>query len=281
MNASRKSIEHHDPANAHDEDSAGLGREIASRLAELEAALDRAPLDSSSIRGRVAEIRALLEEQARSRDELASLTDFLQTRNEREKAALSRELHDSLGGILTPAKMDVAWLEERLAEDPQYGARIRRLSSLIDQGIDLKRRIIEALRPSLLDHLGLASALQWYVDETCRTHQLDGEVHIAENIGRFTPDLEIALYRLVQDCLANTVRHAQAKRFDLTLHRTAEGLHLELEDDGVGIGDFDAARHRSHGLANMMHRVRSVHGTFDLESRPGAGTRIVVFVPVQ
>jgi signal transduction histidine kinase len=106
-------------------------------------------------------------------------------------------------------------------------------------------------------------------------------VQIAENIGRFTPDLEIALYRLVQDCLANTVRHAKAKRFELALHRTDEGLHLEIMDDGVGIGDLRKAKGRSHGLANMIHRVRSVHGTFDLESRPGAGTRIVVFVPVR
>ena len=280
MNASRPPIAPQ-TAHAQDADLAGLGREIASRLAELEAALERAPLDATAIRGRVAEIRALVERQSRSQHELTSLTDFLQTRNEREKAALSRELHDSLGGILTPAKMDVAWLEERLADDAQYGARVRRLSSLIDQGIDLKRRIIEALRPSLLDHLGLASALQWYVDETCRTHQLTGEVHISEDIGRFTPDLEIALYRLVQDCLANTVRHAKARRFDLTLNRTPEGLHLEVEDDGIGIGDFGQARNRSHGLANMMHRVRSVNGTFELESSPGSGTRIVVFVPIQ
>jgi signal transduction histidine kinase len=279
VNASRQANPSPETAFQHDADFAGLGREIAVRLAELEAALDQAPLDADAIRHRVAEIRALLTQQADSREELASLTDFLQTRNEREKAALSRELHDSLGGILTPAKMDVAWLEERLADDPQYGARVRRLSSLIDQGIDLKRRIIEALRPSLLDHLGLASALQWYVDETCRQHQLECDVHIAEDIGRFTPDLEIALYRLVQDCLANTVRHAKAKCFDLTLHRTPEGLHLELADDGVGIDDLRKAKGLSHGLANMMHRVRSVHGTFQVESGPGAGTRITVFVP--
>jgi signal transduction histidine kinase len=280
VNASRQTIPPPETARKLDADFAGLGREIATRLADLESAHERSPLDAAALRSRVSELRALLDQQSSARDELASLTDFLQTRNEREKAALSRELHDALGGILTPAKMDVAWLEERLADDPQYGARVRRLSALIDQGIDLKRRIIEALRPSLLDHLGLASALQWYVDETCRNHQLACDVHIAEEIGRFTPDLEIALYRLVQDCLLNTVRHAKARRFELTLHRTAEGLHLEIADDGVGIDDLDKARGHSHGLANMMHRVRSVHGTFTLDSAPGRGTRILVFVPV-
>jgi len=256
-----------------------LARQIAARVGELESLLERVPLDAATVRSHVAEIRALLARQADARDELAALTDFLQTRNEREKASLARELHDQLGGILTPAKMDVAWLEDRLADDAQYGARVRRLSSLIDQGIDLKRRIIETLRPSLLDHLGIASALQWYVDETCRQHQIDCEVHIDEDVGRFTPDLEIAIYRLVQDCLANTVKHARAKRFELSLQRTGEGLHLEAADDGVGIEDVRKAQGVSYGLANMAHRVRSVRGTFDLQSQPGEGTRVVIFIP--
>lgn len=280
MNASRQAIR---PPGASaiptEADAAALARQIAARVAELEAMVERPDVEASAVRARVAEIRALLAQQTDARDELASLTDFLQTRNEREKAALARELHDQLGGILTPAKMDVAWLEERLADDAQYGARVRRLSALIDQGIDLKRRIIETLRPSLLDHLGIASALQWYVDETCRQHHLDSEVHIDEDVGRFTPDLEIALYRLVQDCLANTVKHARAKRFELALHRTGEGLHLEVADDGVGIADLRKAQAVSHGLANMAHRVRSVRGTFELQSQPGQGTRIVIFIP--
>lgn len=281
MNASRQVIRPTGTLSGEEHQSfATLSREITARLAALEDALDRSPLDANALRHRVEEVRALLAQQAEGAGELASLTDFLQRRHEREKGALARELHDSLGGILTPAKMDVAWLEERLADDPQYGARVRRLSALIDEGIDLKRRIIEALRPSLLDHLGLASALQWYVDETCRQSQLESQVNIAEDVGRFSPDLEIALYRLVQDCLANTVKHAQAKCFELDLHRVPEGLCLEVADDGVGIGDVRKAKSMSHGLANMMHRVRAVNGTFDIDSAPGNGTRILVFVPL-
>ena len=79
--------------------------------------------------------------------ELASLSAFLQTHSEREKGALARELHDELGGILTPAKMDLAWLQARLGSQPEYAERVARLSKLIDQGIDLKRRIIERRGP--------------------------------------------------------------------------------------------------------------------------------------
>jgi signal transduction histidine kinase len=214
-------------------------------------------------------------------EELSSLSAFLQTHSEREKASLARELHDALGGILTPVKMDLAWLETRLGADPQYGERIRRLSALIDQGIDFKRKIIETLRPSLLDHLGLASALSWYVDEACRDARIECRLKISERLERLPPDLEIALYRLVQESVTNIVKHSQAKHLDLALERTDSGLRLVVADDGVGIADLENAKRSSHGFAGMMHRVRAVAGTFKLKSRPGEGTRIEVFVPLQ
>jgi len=212
--------------------------------------------------------------------ELSSLSAFLQTNSEREKAALARELHDELGGILTPAKMDLAWLQGRLGADPEYGERMNRLAKLIDQGIDLKRRIIENLRPSLLDHLGLASALQWYVDEACKAANLECNIRVSDNLERLPADLEIALYRLVQESVTNIVKHARAKKMDLNVERTAKGLRVVIVDDGVGIADLETAKKLSHGLAGMSHRIRSVHGTFDIRSHPGHGTRIDVFVPL-
>jgi len=158
---------------------------------------------------------------------------------------------------------------------------MNRLSKLIDQGIDLKRRIIENLRPSLLDHLGLASALQWYVDEACKAANLECNLRIADGLERMPGDLEIALYRIVQESVTNIVKHARAKRIDLSVERTSKGLRVEIVDDGIGIADLEMAKKLSHGLAGMSHRVRSVHGTFDIRSRPGHGTRIDVFVPLE
>lgn len=210
---------------------------------------------------------------------LASLSNFLQTRTEREKAALARELHDSLGGLLTPAKMDLAWLEARLGQDPQYAPRLKRLSDLIDEGIDLKRRIIEALRPSLLDHLGLASALQWHVEDACRAAKVDCRLKIDPRVGRLSPDLEIILYRLAQELVSNVVRHSRGKALELGLALAEGGLRLVVSDDGIGIADLEAAR-GSHGFAAMIQRVKSVGGSFDLASTPGKGTRIEIFVPL-
>jgi len=235
-------------------------------------AADLAQLDAGELRGMVARLRS-------ENSSLASLSNFLQMQSEREKAALARELHDSLGGLLTPAKMDLAWLEARLGSDPQYAPRLKRLSDLIDEGIDLKRRIIEALRPSLLDHLGLASALQWHVDDVCRAARVDCRTRFSDKIGRLPPDLEITLYRLVQEMVVNVVKHSRAHGLDLDLAPVDGGLRLVVQDDGVGIDDMETAL-LSHGFSGMVHRVRSVGGSFDVSSNPGKGTRIEVFVPL-
>ena len=211
--------------------------------------------------------------------DLRALVDFLQAHSEREKAALARELHDSLGGILTPAKMDLAWLLARPTGNPEYDERMRRLDALVDQGIELKRRVIEELRPSLLDHLGIGAALQWHAEEACRKAKIDCRLHLDENVGRLAPEVEIALFRLVQESVANIARHAQAKSLELTLTRTATGLELVVVDDGVGIKDVEQANALGRGLAAMQHRMRTLGGTFEITTAPGRGTRILATCP--
>jgi signal transduction histidine kinase len=263
-----------------------LSRELQNVIENLEAAPGgRVEGELARLRSLSDELRALVHDEverqvAHRTDELASLSAFLQTNAEREKASLARELHDQLGGILTPAKMDLAWLQARLGQDPEFRERMGRLARLIDDGIDLKRRIIENLRPSLLDHLGLSAALEWYVEEACRAAGIEPHLHISKALERLTPDLEIALYRLVQEAVTNAVRHAQAAHLDLTLERAARGVHITISDDGIGIGNLEAARKLSHGLAGMSHRVRSMNGTFDVHSLSGKGTRIEMFVPL-
>ena len=236
------------------------------------SAPDLEGLDAGELRGMVARLQS-------ENISLASLSKFLQMQSEREKAALARELHDQLGGLLTPAKMDLAWLEARLGSDPQYAPRLQRLSKLIDEGIDLKRRIIEALRPSLLDHLGLATALQWHVDDACKAANVACKLSFSDQVGRLTADVEITLYRLVQEIVRNVMQHSRAKGLDLDLSPAPGGLRLSIMDDGVGIDDVAAAL-RSHGFSGMQQRVAGLGGTFEVNSAPGKGTKIEVFVPL-
>ncbi|HUQ29456.1 MAG TPA: sensor histidine kinase [Usitatibacter sp.] len=270
-----------------------LYEQVAARVAKLDATLksllDSGSLDAAArdrVRSQWSELVALVDKQGamlgdigRRTRELGSLSAFLQTHYEREKARLARELHDELGGILTPAKMDLSWLEARLGGDAQYRERMARLSALIDQGIDLKRRIIEDLRPSLLDHLGLAAAVQWFVNEACSAANLQSTVTLSK-LERLSPDLEIALYRIVQESVNNAVRHAKATKLELIVERTAQGVRVSVRDDGVGIDDLDRARKQSHGLVGMTHRMRAINGTLEISRAAGGGTRVEAFLPI-
>jgi signal transduction histidine kinase len=252
---------------------------LAAGRDERRRASDRFSARWTELAALVGRQKSILGDIVKQADEVASLSSFLQTHYEREKASLARELHDQLGGILTPAKMDLAWLQTRLGGDPQYAQRLARLSALIDQGIDLKRRIIEDLRPSLLDHLGFAAAVQWYVDETCGAANIRHRVTIAK-LERLPSDLEIALYRVVQESVTNIIRHAKAKNVELVVERTDKGLRVAICDDGVGIEDMDRARKQSHGLTGMTQRMRAIQGTLDIRSSQGEGTRVEAFLPI-
>ncbi|HXF80931.1 MAG TPA: sensor histidine kinase [Usitatibacter sp.] len=268
---------------------ARLYAEIHSRATQVDEAFEAAAKNGGSlddVRGEWEGLRALLAEQdgiledvANRTRELSSLSAFLQTHSEHEKQRLARELHDQLGGILTPAKMDLAWLIARLGDDPQFRDRMSRLSGMIDQGIDLKRRIIENLRPSLLDHLGLAAAVRWYVDETCVAAGIACRVRIGK-LERLAPDLEIALFRVIQESLNNVLRHAHAKNVELVIERGAAGLRMAVCDDGEGIADVESARANSHGLAGMAQRMRAIEGTLSIQSKKGEGTRVEAFLPL-
>ncbi len=270
---------------------ADLYEQVAARVADLDAGLKELLAGDASERARrlrsqwddlaslVRRQKDMLGEVGRRTRELSSLSAFLQTHYEQEKARLARELHDELGGILTPAKMDLSWLEARLGGDAKYRERMARLSALIDQGIDLKRRIIEDLHPSLLDHLGLAAAVQWFVDEACRAAKLESHVTVSK-LERLSPDLEIALYRVVQESVNNAVRHSRATRIELVVERTDEGVRLCVRDNGIGIPDLERARNQSHGLVGMTHRMRAISGTLDISSRDGEGTRVEAFLPL-
>jgi signal transduction histidine kinase len=268
-----------------------LYEQVAACVAELDAGLaDLLSRDDSErarrVRSQWEDLTSLVRRQkgalgevGRRTRELSSLSAFLQTHYEREKARLARELHDELGGILTPAKMDLSWLEARLSGDAQYRERMKRLSALIDQGIDLKRRVIEELHPSLLDHLGLAAAVQWYVDEACGAAKLESRVTVSK-LERLSPDLEIALYRIVQESVTNAVRHSRATRIELIVERTGDGVRLCVQDNGIGIADLERARKQSHGLVGMTHRMRAINGTLDISSGKGDGTRVEAFLPL-
>jgi signal transduction histidine kinase len=220
--------------------------------------------------------RDQLEVQVRHRtEELTELAQHLQTAREDERQHLARELHDELGALLTAAKLDAARLKSRLA-DPEPLERLAHLSGTLDAGIALKRRIIEDLRPSSLDHLGLATALETLVTEFGAAAGLGVRHELAET--ELAPAVQLTAYRLVQEALTNVAKHAQAKSVVVTLTTADGGARLVVEDDGQGF-DTALARRSAHGLVGMRYRVVADGGRLSVHSSPGSGTRIVAWLP--
>ncbi len=213
--------------------------------------------------------------------ELSDLTSYLQSVREDEKLKLARDLHDELGSVLVSAKMDVSSVQSRLPTiDASAVERLQRVQTTLDEAVEIKRRIIDELRPTLLDNVGLEAALEWQVHEVCRRAGLSGKVS-ASGVGERLPrDVSIALFRIVQEALTNIVRHSRAKSVDVELVCTTDAATLIVSDDGQGIPHgAERARH-SHGIAGMRQRARALRGDFSIRGRPDRGTVIEVRVPL-
>ena len=213
--------------------------------------------------------------------ELSELSSYLQRVREDEKSKLARDIHDELGGILVSAKMDVAWVEERLKKkDGEASAKLERALQALDDGVQIKRRIIEELRPTLLDNLGLSAAVDWQVHEICDRAGLACSIETPSDDSGIAPQISIALYRILQEALTNIVKYAKAKTVNVDLGMSDDTVTLLIEDDGVGIPDDAQNNLLSHGIAGMRQRVRALHGEFAIARRSEGGTMIEVNVPL-
>jgi signal transduction histidine kinase len=217
--------------------------------------------------------------EARTR-ELSALSTHLQELSEKEKSELARNLHDELGGLLTAAKMDLSWLQSRVPE-PALQERLMQLGAVLDEAMDLKRRVVEDLRPSLLDHFGLPTALRAYVESACAKAGLRADLTLPEDGAPMAKETAIALFRIVQEGVTNIIRHAGARSVTLRFIVEGDACRFALSDDGHG---FDAADPRfrwSHGLMGMRQRVRALGGQFEIQSAPDAGATLRVSVPLR
>jgi protein-histidine pros-kinase len=222
-----------------------------------------------------------LEDEVKERTaELSNLTTYLQSVAEHEKAELAHNLHDELGGLLTAAKMDLAWLQGRAsATEPQVRSKLEALGHGIDEAMNVKRRVVENLRPALLEHFGLPTALQAYFDETCGKAGLKCRTTVPESVEQIPQELAIALFRVAQESLTNIIRHAGAQNVAMTLEIDEHQYRLRISDDGVGMGSTRTRASLSHGLAGMRHRIESMRGQFWIGPNQPCGTQIEVVVP--
>jgi signal transduction histidine kinase len=233
---------------------------------------------AKGLRGQKEELERQVE--ARTRD-LAALSTHLQGVSEQEKSALSRELHDELGGLLVAARMDLSWLQQRLpTSDPAIEQRFKRIHESLSAGVDLKRRVVEELRPTLLDNMGLFAALRWQLKETCRRAGLRCTETIPESELKFDPDASIAVFRVAQETMTNILKHAEAKSADLFIDLEADVFLMRISDDGKGIAPHRLQNGISHGLASMRHRIVALGGTLDIRTLAAGGTVLTALIPL-
>ncbi|MFB3917004.1 MAG: GAF domain-containing protein [Terriglobales bacterium] len=255
----------------------GFGRPYEWLPTERE--LMRAIADRSALaidRARITD--ALREREAR----IAELSGHLLKAQEDERKRISRELHDETGQALMVIRLYLGMLESTLS-GRSAKSKVRETVSVVDRTIEGIRRIIGRLSPLLLQELGLVAAIRKEAKDLAKGTGVKARVAISENVGRLGPDIEAALYRVVQEALHNVAKHAQAKLVNIQMTRINGSVQLLVEDDGVGmsLARSSARAGQTFGLAGMRERLAILGGTLRVTSSKGHGTRLEITVPAE
>ena len=217
----------------------------------------------------------------RSREELRNLSAHIELTREEERRYIAQEIHDELGQILSKLKLDISWLKKRLSSDQeQLAEKADKMSGLVDSTIRTVQRVSSKLRPDVLDHLGLAAAIEWQAKEFREQTGIKGSTTVDPDIGIEDQNIAIAVFRTSQEALTNIMRHAQAKRADIVLKKENNTLILDVQDNGIGISEDKISHHTSFGLMGMRERARYLGGKVYIASVPNKGTRVTVHIPL-
>jgi PAS domain S-box-containing protein len=221
----------------------------------------------------------LAEEELRiSREQLRSLSSHLQSAREEERMHIAREIHDELGQIMTALRMELSWLSGKI---PDLVNRTRSMSDMIDSGIKTVQKILTALRPNLLDDLGLLAAIEWQVEEFQKRTGIPCELVADDEEISPDRDVAIAVYRILQEALTNIARHANATLVRVNLFCKPDQLIMEVIDNGRGITEERILNLRSFGLTGMRERVHILGGDFKIAGFQDKGTELEITIPLR
>jgi PAS domain S-box-containing protein len=242
-----------------------LERRVLERTAELVAA-------NESLIEQIAE-------RNRTEAELQRLSHRLVEVQEQERRAIARELHDEIGQILTGLKMTLEFTRRLPAEAASDG--FDRVYRQVNDLLAYVRNLSLDLRPAMLDDLGLLPAIFWHIDRyTSQTEVKVNFIHSGID-GRYAPEIETGIYRIVQEALTNVARHSQVKDVTVLLWANPESINVQIEDQGVGFNPESVmASIHSNGLTGMRERAALLGGRLTIESAPGSGMCVTAELPL-
>jgi PAS domain S-box-containing protein len=227
--------------------------------------------------GRLKEAENLLRQ---SEEDLRDLASSLQNVREEERAAIAREIHDELGQQLTAIKLDVSWLDRKIAGDAVIKERIGGVLAMLTEMIHTIRRISTQLRPSILDDLGLIEALKWQVRDFQKRTGIQIEFECSEETLKVAPAVTTGLFRIFQESLTNVARHAEATSVSARLYVEDDRLILTITDNGKGFDPALAKKKKTLGLMGMKERTLMMKGAYQIDSRPGNGASLRFSIPL-
>lgn len=224
------------------------------------------------------------QELERRNSELRDLSGLLLESQDAERRHIARELHDSAGQTLTALDLQLARISEGAKKDPALAKEVQNAEELVQHLARELRTTSYLLHPPLLDEVGISSALSWYVQGLAERSSLDIDLKISENFGRLPSEMELVIFRLVQECLTNIHRHSESKIALIRVEREENAVHIKVEDRGSGMSPERLAEIQSQGtgvgIRGMRERVRHLRGNLVIESN-GSGTKIYATLPLK
>lgn len=259
-----------------------LGESFETMRARLEESQRQLAIWSSELEDRVRDRTAQLEQRNREREVLLGK---VMTAQEEERKRIARDLHDQVGQALTSLTMRLGSAETALGErDPETAEQLAVLRQAASDTIEEVRRLIGDLRPSILDDMGLAAAVGWYLESHLERAGVNTSLEVTGFNGKLPARVEITAFRVVQEAVNNIMKHASARNATVTLVRTDADVEGEVRDDGSG---FDVslvvpalAGNRAVGLLGMRERVNLIGGSMRIQSESGEGTVVSFRIPL-
>jgi two-component system, NarL family, sensor kinase len=222
-------------------------------------------------------------ELERRNTELRELSGLLLEAQDAERRHIARELHDSAGQTLTALGLQLARISEPAMKDPALAKDVQDAENLVQHLAREIRTTSYLLHPPLLDETGISSALSWYVQGLAERSGLEIDLQVPDHFERLPSEIELVIFRLVQECLTNIHRHSGSKSALIRVEREENAIHVKVEDQGRGMSAERLAAIQSQGtgvgIRGMHERVRHLRGELVIESN-ASGTKVYATLPL-